>query len=260
MKTYNKIISTIVWILIVLILWQAASYILSDVIHDPLAAKKLPGLASVFTSFCENRGELFRQAGATMTYAAAGFAAGAAIGIFFAVIMSLSRTVELTLQPYLLISQMIPILGLAPIVFGLFKDISASRVAIAAYITFFPVTINLLAGIKSVDESYLTMMRANASGRFALYKKLLLPGSLPQLFTGLKTAAPMAAAAAILVDTLSAKDGIGYIIIFTLYGGGTSGLFWPAVITAAFLGLGSFIIVSAAEHILLSALHIKRRA
>lgn len=250
MKTYKKTVSVCLWILAVLIIWETAAYILKDVVNDPLASKKVPGLLEIGTSFLANMPDLFRQAGITMSYASAGFATGALVGIILAFIMSLSGSCEKMILPHLLISQMIPILGLAPIIFGLFKSIAVSRIVIAAYITFLPVSVNLLSGLKSADENLREMMYAYASGRFRLYTKLLIPYSLPYLFTGLKISAPMAVTAAILVDTLSAKDGIGYVIVFTLYGGGTTGQFWPAVIIAALMGLCSFAVISAAEYLL----------
>lgn len=250
MRTYKKTCSAAVWILLAMVLWEVASYLLREVLHDPLASKKVPSLLEIADSFISNAPELMRQAGITMSYAAAGFAIGAAVGIVLALVMSLSGLCERMILPYLLVSQMIPILGLAPIIFGLFKDIAVSRVVIAAYITFFPVSVNLLSGLTAVDGSLRMMLRAFAAGRRRLYTKLLLPYSLPYLFTGLKIAAPMAVTAAILVDTLSARDGIGYVIVFTLYGGGTAGQFWPAVFLAGLLGLCSFFAISAAEYAL----------
>lgn len=249
MKTYKKTLSVLLWILASIMLWELASYILKEVICDPLASKKVPGLLEIFNSFINNGSDLIRQAGITMSYAGAGFAIGASVGIILALAMSVSGLCEKMILPYLLISQMIPVLGLAPIIFGLFKSIDVSRVVIAAYITFFPVSVNMLSGLKSADHNLKTMLCAFASGRRRLYTKLLIPHSLPYLFTGLKISAPMAVTAAILVDTLSAKDGIGYVIVFTLYGGGTAGQFWPAVLIAALLGLFSFFVISAAEYI-----------
>lgn len=252
MKISKKALSVLIWIAVLLIIWELSAYILKDVIKDPLSAKKLPGLGQIAASFKDNAPELMRQAGITLSYAAKGFAIGAVIGAALAVIMSLSGICEKMTLPYLLCSQMIPVLGLAPIVFGLFKDIAASRVVISAYITFFPVAVNLLSGIKSAEEDLRSMMRSFAAGKLKLYTKLYIPGSLPWLFSGLKISAPMAVTAAILVDTLSAKDGIGYVIVFTLYGGGTAGQFWPAVIIASLMGLMSFFVIALAEYILIA--------
>ncbi len=249
MKTYKKALSVIFWLFAVLVIWQTVAYLLADVFRDPLASKKLPGLAEIGISFLQYGSGLLRQAGITVSYAAAGFAIGSAVGIALALIMSLSGLCEKMILPYLLMSQMIPVLGLAPIVFGLFKDIAVSRVVIAAYITFFPVSVNLLGGLKSAERNLTSMMRAYAAGKRSLYTKLLLPNALPHLFTGLKISAPMAVTSAILVDTLSAKDGIGYVIVLTLYGGGTTGQFWPAIIIAALLGVLSFFVISLAEYV-----------
>lgn len=251
MKTYKRACSACVWIVLALGLWEITSYILRNVVHDPLADKKLPSMTEIEGLFVRHGTELLGQAGITVFYAVAGFLIGTTVGILLALLMSLSGRLESMILPYLLFSQMIPVLGLAPIIFGLVKDIALSRVVIAAYITFFPVSVNLLSGLKSTDQSLLMMMRAYASGKWQLYQKLLIPYALPYLFTGMKISAPMAVTAAILVDTLSARDGIGYVIIFTLYGGGTVGQFWPAVILAALLGLLSFGMISVVEYFLI---------
>lgn len=249
MKTYKKALSAVLWSVGVIVLWEAAAYILENVLHDPLAAKKVPWLSEIAASFVQHGPELIKQAGITVSYAGAGFVTGTAVGIMLALIMSYSGMAEKMILPYLLAAQMIPVLGLAPIIFGLFKDIAVSRIVISAYITFFPVSVNLLSGLKSAEENLITMMRAGAAGKRQMYRKLLLPHALPYLFAGLKISAPMAVTAAVLVDTLSARDGIGYVIVFTLYGGGTTGQFWPAIIIAALLGLLSFVLISALEYI-----------
>ena len=199
MPTSKKIIGAAGWLTAALVLWGAVAYALEFIMRDPLAEKKLPLISQIGESFSENGIYLFSQAATTLKYAALGFLLGAAVGIILAVLMSLSGIAEKMVLPYLLFSQMIPILGLAPIIFGLFKSIDVSRVVISAYITFFPVSVSLLSGLK-------------------------------------------------LVDTLSAKNGIGYVIIFTLYGGGTKGQFWPAIIISALSGVAGFIIISLAEY------------
>lgn len=248
MKTSRKVISVVMWLVALLLVWQGVSYLLSDILLDPLAEKKAPNLLNVGAFFLEYGGNLFHQAGVTFGYAAGGFFIGAAAGIILALIMHLSSVIEKMILPYLLASQMIPILGLAPIVFGLVKDIAMSRLVIAAYITFFPVAVNLLSGLKAAAPEHLALVRSYAANQLQLYTKLLCPFSLPYLFAGLKISAPMAVTAAILVDTLSARDGIGYVIIFTLYGGGTTGQFWPAIVIAAVMGIISFFLITAVEY------------
>ena len=244
MKISKPWISTLIWVLGAMAVWQFCAWWMADVLHDPLAAKKLPYLQDVLRSFLEHRGYLLAQAGVTLRYAALGFLIGAAVGAGLALFMRISGLMERMLLPYLLLSQMIPILGLAPIIFGLFQSLAAARVVIAAYITFFPVSVSLLGGLKAVDETRLDLMRACAATPVQLYTKLLIPYAVPYLFTGMKIAAPVAVSAAVLVDTLSSQNGIGYVIVLTLYGGGTTGQFWPALVLSALMGLGSMLLIS----------------
>lgn len=243
----TRVLSTLCWLLGAVLLWEIIALVLKYLLRDPMAEKRLPELLSVLQTFAEHGGIILRQAGVTLSYGAAGFLIGSAAGVLLAILMRLSRIAEKMILPYLLASQMIPILGLAPIVMGLLKDVNAARIAIAAFITFFPVSMSLLAGMKSVEANYLDLMRISSCRTFDLYRKLLLPWALPSLFAGFKIAAPVAVSAAILVDTLSARNGIGYIIIYTLYGGGTKGQFWPALLVAALLGVLSFLLISLAE-------------
>jgi NitT/TauT family transport system permease protein len=237
-------------------LWECAAFLLDAVLQDPLAARKIPYFHSVALSFREYGAAVAAQAAITFSRAVPGFFLGACAGVSLALLMSLSGLLERMLLPYLLASQMIPILGLAPIVFGLVKDLDASRIVISAYITFFPVSVSFLSGLRSVDEERLRLMRSLAASRWNLYAKLMIPSALPHLFSGFKVAAPMAVTAAIFVDTLSTKNGIGSLIVLTLYGGGTVGQFWPAVMAASMMGIMSFLAVAAAER---AALPWRRR-
>lgn len=248
MRISKKGISAVLWTGTFVILWEAAAVFLHYVKEDPMAGRKLPLFSEIVSSFAEHGSSLLAQAAVTAGYTAAGFLAGAAAGILLAVVMKLSGVVEKTALPYILAAQMIPILGLAPIVFGLFKDVTVSRIVITSYITFFPVAVNFLSGMKSADDDLVQLMEACGADNREKYSKLLIPYALPYLFTGMKLSAPMAVSASILADTLSARNGIGYIIIYALYGGGTKGQFWPAVLMASVMGLICFLIISVVEY------------
>ncbi len=252
MEIYKKdrYISVFLWIAAFFAIWELAALILDKVAADPLAYRKLPYFHQVAVELCRYSGDLAEQGVVTMKYACQGFLWGCAAGILLSLLMDMSGILKKTLMPYVTASQMIPILGLAPVVFGLIKDIENVRIVIAAYMTFFPVVISLTRGMRSVDEDSRALMRLYAAGRKTEYIKLILPHSIPWLFTGLKMAAPMAVTASVLVDTLSARDGIGYVLVLTLYGGGTTGEFWPAVLTASLMGVLSFAAVSIIEYII----------
>ncbi len=248
---HRRGVSTFGWVVGVCIVWELIAFLLAGVLHDPMAENKLPYFHDVVIRFVTNFGTLFLQAKISFMRALYGYLYGVLAGVVFAILMNLSRIVEKMIMPYLIMSQMIPILALAPIIFCLVKDMNTARTVIAAFITFFPVAVNMLNGLQAVDDQKLMMMKSYAGNRFQLYTKLLLPNSMPYLFVGLRLAAPMAIAASILVDTLSAKDGIGFVLVYSLAGGGTVGQFWPAVLMSSFMGILSYYLVALIEKIVI---------
>ncbi len=248
-KREQRIVA-IVWVIGIIVVWELASFLLKYVIQDPMASAKLPYPHIVAMTFVENWKILLEAGLVTFSRAAIGFALGSSVGILLAVLMSLSKTMERIAFPYLIVSQMIPVLGLAPIIFNIVRDMNVSRIMIAAYITFFPVAVNMLSGLKSVEQEKKDLLFSIASSKFKVYQKLMLPFSMSYLFTGLKIAAPMAVTASILVDMLGSKSGIGVKILYSLYSN-SSNIFWASVLTSAFMGIISFYVVVFAERLCL---------
>ncbi|MHB8062227.1 MAG: ABC transporter permease [Ruminiclostridium sp.] len=246
----DRRIVAIVWIVGIIIVWELLAFTLKNVIHDEMADMKLPYFHSIVITIFINWKMLLGAGAVTFSKAAIGFTIGAIVGIILAVIMSLSKTTERIAFPYLIVSQMIPVLGLAPIIFNIVRDMNASRIIIAAYITFFPVAVNMLSGLKSVEQEKKDLLYSIAANKYNVYHKLMFPFSMSYLFTGLKITAPMAVTASILVDMLGSSSGIGVKILYSLYSNSTD-IFWAAVITSAFMGIISFYVVVIAEKILL---------
>lgn len=237
-----------VWAIGIFLLWELVAFFLDKIAHDPMASSKLPYPHSIIVSIAENFTELISAAGLTFSRAVMGFALGAAIGFILAIIMSLSKIAEKIALPYLIISQMIPVLGLAPIIFTLVRDMNTSRVVIAAYITFFPVSVNMLSGLNSVESDKKELLYSYAAKKRSIYYKLMIPYSLPYLFAGLKIAAPMSITASILVDMLGSSGGIGVKLLYSLYSG-TKDIFWGSVVTSALMGIISYFVVILFEKI-----------
>src|ERR671912_1608518 len=125
----------------------------------------------------------------TAKEAAAGFLLGAAVGFAIAVVLSESRLLQRGFLPYIVASQTIPILAIAPMVVVWINPKLPDPLAgwgavsvIAAYLTFFPVTINTLRGLRSADPRALELMRSYASGAWSVLWKVRVPASLPYLF------------------------------------------------------------------------------
>lgn len=248
-KKERRIVA-VVWIVGIIIVWEFLSFALKNILHDGMASMKLPYPHTIVITLIENLKMLLEAGAVTFSKAAVGFVLGAGVGIILAVIMSLSKTVERIAFPYLIVSQMIPVLGLAPIIFNIVRDMNASRIIIAAYITFFPVSVNMLSGLKSVEQEKKDLLYSIAASKYNIYYKLMFPFSMSYLFTGLKITAPMAVTASILVDMLGSSSGIGVKILYSLYSNSTD-IFWASVVTSAFMGIISYYIVVIAERILL---------
>ncbi len=246
----EKYVVNIVWSIGIVLVWEGISLFLDKVLKDPMAAIKLPYPHNILMAILKNSTELINAAGITFYRAVLGFAVGAMVGIILAIIMSLSKIAEKISLPYLIMSQMIPVLGLAPIIFTLVKDMNTSRVVISAYITFFPVAINMLGGLKSVENDKKELLYSYAANKKSIYCKLMIPYSLPHLFAGLKIAAPMAITASILVDMLGSSGGIGVQLLYALYSG-SKDVFWASVVVSAFMGIVSYLIVILTQKVVI---------
>jgi NitT/TauT family transport system permease protein len=247
-KLLNYVV-TMAWVTLIFFMWEMAAFILDEILRERMASRILPYLDRILVQVFERHELLARHASLTLSRAFLGFLIGAAFGFALSLAMSLAGIVERMLFPYLLVSQMIPILGLAPILIGIIGDIGKTRIFIAAFITFFPVAVNTLAGFKSIDRDQRDLLFSYAANTYTVYTKLMIPTATPFFFSGMKIAAPMAITAAILVDTLGGATGLGYLITYSLYGGLPVMVFWSAVLVSAALGILSYYAIVVAERI-----------
>lgn len=241
-----KILPAIVWTIILVGAWEIGATVVAN--HKRTPENILPHLyqiiAAIFSTKKVANGMTATQivltsAQATLLRALLGFALGALLGFVFALIMKMSGVVEKLIFPYLMLIQLIPVLGLAPIVLSITGDINKSRVLIAAILSFYPVATNTLAGFKSVEKEKYDLMYIYAAKKWMLYSKVLIPASIPYFFTGLKIAAPMAVTASILVDTLQGDGGLGCMLSQSLKHAMSIYVFWLIVLFSAFVGVFS---------------------
>lgn len=189
----------------------------------------------------------------TWREAAIGFAAGAVLGVTLAAIFVHSSLLERAFVPYVIASQTIPIVALAPMIVFAFGQNVTSVVIIATYLTFFPVTIAMIRGLRSPDPRALELMRSYAASRWSVFWKLRLPASLPYLFTALKISATASIVGAIIGEGPGGiNDGLGRAIINfnQQYISGPEKL-WAAILASAVLGIVFFGIVRLAEAVAL---------
>jgi NitT/TauT family transport system permease protein len=191
----------------------------------------------------------------TAKEAAVGFALGASIGFVLAVVLVHSRLLQRGFLPYIVASQTIPILAIAPMVViwlggkGLPGWFSVS--VIAAYLTFFPVTINALRGLQSADPRALELMRSYAGSPWAILWKLRVPAAMPFLFAAFKVSATASIVGAIIGELpASIQDGLGGAILnFNQYYATSPASLWATNVIAALLGIAFFLVVLGAERV-----------
>jgi NitT/TauT family transport system permease protein len=192
---------------------------------------------------------LFDAALYTWREAAIGFALGALLGLVLATIFVHSRLLERALVPYVIASQTVPIIALAPMIVFAFGANVTSVVIIATYLTFFPVTIAMIRGLRSFDPRAMELMRSYAASRASIFWKLRLPASLPYLFTALKISATASIVGAIIGEGPGGiSDGLGRVIItFNQYYITGPEKLWASIIASALLGIVFFLCVRAVE-------------
>lgn len=208
----------------------------------------LPNLVLAALVNPDNVSQLWLAGLTTLRSAVIGFFAGGIIGFVLALVMAQSRLVERSLLPYAIISQMVPVIALGPIMYSIFKDENVARILIAAYVTFFPVTVNTLKGLRSVDANAVELMTSLAASRWQTYLMLRIPSALPFVFQALKVAATASVIGAIVVELMGAQQGIGVTILRTQYYGPANAYkLWAAIVVASILGLLFFRAVAVAE-------------
>jgi NitT/TauT family transport system permease protein len=189
----------------------------------------------------------------TWREAALGFIVGGLLGVVLATIFVHSRLLERAFVPYVVASQTIPIVALAPMIVYAFGATVTSVVIIATYLTFFPVTIAGIRGLRSPDPRALELMRSYAASRWDVFRKVRLPASLPYLFTALKIAATASIVGAIIGEGPGGvPDGLGrVIIVFNQYYITGPEKLWAAIIASALLGVAFFALIRLAEAVTL---------
>ena len=187
-----------------------------------------------------------RHGGITISEAAGGFLLGTAVALAGATAMAHSRFVERTLLPLAVLVKVTPIVAVAPLFVIWFGFGSAPKVLIAALITFFPVMVNALAGLRSVSPGALDFLRSVHATQRQVYFKLRAPSALPFLFAAFRIAIPLSVIGAVVGEWFSGDRGLGSVIIVAHNNLDMPTLF-SAVLTLAFIGIGLTVLLSYVE-------------
>jgi NitT/TauT family transport system permease protein len=245
-------------------LWSTTGWTRPFVVDDTTMPHLHSIVAALFDRTSTNQlmiDFLFHAALFTAKEAVVGFIFGALIGFALGALIARIGVLQRGVMPYIVASQTIPIVALAPIVVVGLGNVSIAgwspqaweRVAvIAAYLTFFPVTVNTVRGLQSADPSAVELMRSYAASEWAVFWKLRVPASLPFLFSAFRVAATACVVGAVIGELPSSiQDGLGGAILnFNQYYTLQPTYLWATNLIAALLGIGFFLVIVLAEKLI----------
>ena len=200
----------------------------------------------VADSLWSDRSLLFDSLGTTVTEVLVGLAISVAVGFVTAVAMHLWRPLHEAAYPLLVGSQAIPVVIVAPLFIIAFDYGLWPKVAIVALVCFFPITVNLMDGLRSVAPEQLKLMRSLGASRLQTLWKVELPSALPSLFSGLKIAATVSVIGAVFGEAAGAESGLGYLVLLDNHQLETPRAYAGVVLLAA-LAVGLFLLTTLAE-------------
>lgn len=169
----------------------------------------VPSPTEIASSLWENRSLLAENAWVTLKEVIFGFAIALVTGLAFAVVMHLSETLRLAFHPIVVASQTIPIIVIAPILVVWFGFGIGPTLAIVALICFFPITVNTLDGLRSVDPEATKMMQTLDASRRQILWRVEMPSALPFTFSGARIAVAVAVIGAVFGELAASGSGLG---------------------------------------------------
>ncbi|WP_186051703.1 ABC transporter permease [Burkholderia gladioli] len=155
---------------------------------------------------------LMRHVGASTLRVAAGFAAGAGLALAVGAAMGLSRRIDALLEPSFQALRAIPSLAWVPVLLLWLGIDEAPKITLIAIGAFFPVHLAVVAGIRGVDRKLVELGAVYRLGAFALFRRILLPAALPQIFTGLRTGLSLAWMFMVAAELIAATRGLGFLL------------------------------------------------
>lgn len=195
-------------------------------------------------------GVLWRHARITLSEVLGGLGLGLSTATLLGYLMAKSRSLERFLSPYIVASQSIPIVALAPLLVIWFGTGRLSKVLVCALTIFFPMLVNTVVGVRSVDPDLAALMRSLRATRRQMFAKLEVPAALPVLLGGLKVSVTLSVIGAVVGEFVAADRGLGFLINVAR-GNFDTALMFVAILTLVVIALLLYLMIVLAENLLL---------
>ena len=243
-KTSSRFWLPLLFSLLLLALWQFLSARLR------IAFWVLPSPGAVFGVFRENPALLWSHIRPTLFASVAGLLLATLLGVVTAMAMHSSKPLKQIFYPYLVVSQTVPQVAVAPLVVLWFGYGISAKIFVVVLMCFFPVALGLFDGLRQVSQEQLRLLRSMGASRWQTYRYLKIPASLPAFFTGLKLAATYSVMGAVVGEWLGGQAGLGIYLTRSTKSFRTEQVF-AAILLIILLSLALFGLVSLFDRLLL---------
>ncbi|MDX6508009.1 MAG: NitT/TauT family transport system permease protein [Gaiellaceae bacterium] len=210
----------------------------------------LPKPTVIGQTFWDERVSLWHAGIYTFKEALGGFALGSGLAIVVALVFAAFRPLGTAFMPFAVAANAVPIIAFAPIMndwFGLLNPFS--KMAIAAVLCFFPVLVNTLRGLTSVDPRAIELMHSYAAGRASVFRRVRIPASLPHLFAGLKIASVLSMIGAIVGEYFGGPTTALGVTILNASAYSNFAVAWAGIVLASAFGILFYGAVALAERL-----------
>ncbi|KNF07199.1 ABC-type nitrate/sulfonate/bicarbonate transport system, permease component [Gottschalkia purinilytica] len=206
----NKFLIAMLTPLIILVVWEIGVRL------GYVKVVILPAPSSIFNTFVEmiKSGELVKHMRVSLLRVVEGFLIGTTLGLIFGIIIALSKKLEIALSFTISFLRPIPIIAWIPVLILWMGIDEGSKIAVIAIGSFWPVLINTIDGIKSVDKKYLEVSTVLEKNRIQTLLNVVLPSALPHIFTGIRISVGVAWMCVVAAELVAAESGIGYQIMY----------------------------------------------
>jgi NitT/TauT family transport system permease protein len=196
------------------------------------------------------RENLIRNTWSTALYTVLGFAIGSALGAAIGYLLGMSAFWEKVLSPYILALQIAPKVAFAPLFIMWFGYNATPKLLVTVLIVFFPVLVNVLAAMKTVDRDMVNLARAYSLTRWQIFLKVEFPSTLPNLMAGLRISSTLAVIGVTVGELVGGNTGLGFLIS---YGGGqaNAAMVFNAIVLLTIIGIILYSVLAWAEERLL---------
>jgi len=218
----------------------------------------LPAPSVIAMTLVVSRGLLLDHTFVTFVEVVIGFGLSLLGGVLLACGIAASRTLERALYPFVIASQMVPIIVIAPLLLIWVGYGLAPKVIVVALTAFFPIVVNMVDGLRSVDPDVVNLLRTMGASRWQIFVKVQMPTSLPFLFSGLRVAMAVSVIGAVIGEWVGSSQGLGYLMIRSKPQFLTERVF-AAIVALSVMGVALFGLVGVVEKLAIPWWHNEQR-